>query len=305
MSAAPKGIVVLGSPRSGTTLVRRILDAHPNIACPPETYLFSAAARFLHTDRFALGLGIGVLDGLSFAGFGEDQTLARLREMCFGFLDDYAKQAGKARWAEKTAFHAFYVPTIQRLCEGHVQFICLHRHGMDVAPSFKDLVDKTGGYVDELRPYIQLHPEPHVALAHAWVDAANAIADLAEALPEDQAISVRYEDLTDDPEAELARLFTFLGEDWQPELLGEALGDTGTLGFGDWKTYKRTAVDRSSVERWRELPRPVQVKLAAICNPTLERLGYAPVELMDRPIDAAMARKRYEFGLRMQVPKKS
>ncbi|MCA9663328.1 MAG: sulfotransferase, partial [Myxococcales bacterium] len=32
------GIIVLGAPRSGTTLLRRLLDAHPNIACPPETY---------------------------------------------------------------------------------------------------------------------------------------------------------------------------------------------------------------------------------------------------------------------------
>ena len=55
------GIVVLGTPRSGTTLLRRLLDAHPNIACPPETYVLSGAARFLHEETFAQGLKIGTL----------------------------------------------------------------------------------------------------------------------------------------------------------------------------------------------------------------------------------------------------
>ena len=55
---AKRGVVIIGTPRSGTTLLRRILDAHPAIACPPETYLLSGAARFLHEESFAQGLKI-------------------------------------------------------------------------------------------------------------------------------------------------------------------------------------------------------------------------------------------------------
>ena len=47
MNPTPSFVVLLGFPRSGTTLLSRLLDAHPEISCPPETHLLSAASRFL------------------------------------------------------------------------------------------------------------------------------------------------------------------------------------------------------------------------------------------------------------------
>ena len=297
------GIVVLGSPRSGTTLLRRLLDAHPNIACPPETYLLSAAARFLHEDRFASGLGIGVVDGLCFAGFDEAEVRAGLRALVFGFLDDYAARVEKPRWAEKTAFGAFHLGGIRRLLEGHVKFVCIHRHGLDVAASLADLVTKTGGYVDELHAYLIREPEPLAAFAQAWVDTANAVADLAEA--RDDAISLGYEQLSANPEAAMRRVLEFVDEPFDEGLVERALAGTGKVGFGDWKTYARAEIDRSSVDRWRGLPEPVQIRLAKICNPTLERLGYEAVDYDedDEPTPED-ARQRYEFGLMLNRAKR-
>ncbi len=299
--AQKPGIVIVGAPRSGTTLLRRLLDAHPNIASPPETYLLSAAARFLHDDRFAAGLQIGVLSGLAFAGFGEDEVLDRLRRFVFSFLDEHAERSQKPRWAEKTAFDAFHLGPIRRLCEGHVRFVCIHRHGLDATASLADLVDKTGGYVDELHPYLRRHPEPLVALAHAWVDAASAVADLAE--HDAGAVSLAYEDLVARPDEVLADLLTALDEpaddDTVAGLVQRALGEEGKLGFGDWKTYARAKIDASSVGRWTSLQPPVQARLAEICNPTLARLGYDTVEPMAGDEDPATARRRYEFGLRV------
>lgn len=287
------GIVVLGTPRSGTTLLRRLLDAHPNIACPPETYVLSGAARFLHEESFAQGLKIGALFGLGYAGFEEGEVLTRLRRFAFGFFEEHAAKAGKARWAEKTAFDAFHVPAIRRLCAGHVKFICLHRHGLDVAASIAELADKTGGYVEELHRYITRYPQPLEAFGHAWVDAATAIEDLAQ--QEEDALSIRYEALTEDPEAVLRTVLEFVGEDWDDGLVERALGSSENVGFGDWKTYARAKVDAKSVARWKSLPRASQAMLAEVCNPTLERLGYEPVRTDDE--DDEDARRRYELGL--------
>ena len=287
------GIVILGTPRSGTTLLRRILDAHPNIACPPETYVLSGAARFLHEDTFSRGLQIGALTGLGYAGFSEDDVLGRLRAFAFSFLDDHAAKAGKKRWAHKTAFDAFHVERIRKICSGHVHFVCLKRHGLDVVGSLHELVDKTGGFVEELHRYVRRYPEPLVAYAHAWVDTATAIAKLAHAEP--KAMTVGYEELAADPQRVVDGILEFVGEEPDPGLLDRALADASSVGFGDWKTYSKRKIDTSSVERWRKLPVPTQHTLADICNPTLELLGYAPVVIEDE--DDEDARRRYELGL--------
>lgn len=301
MSAAP-GIVILGPPRSGTTLLRRILDAHSAIACPPETYALSAAARFLHEETFDHGLRIGALVGLGYAGIEEAEVLSRLRAFVFGLVADNAKRQGKARWAEKTAFDAFHVPAIRKLCEGHVRFVCLQRHGLDVACSIADLVEKTGGYVQELHHYVQRHPQVLHAYAHAWVDAATHIADLAD--QDDNAIAVRYEDLVADPEAVTKRILAHVGELWEDGLIARALQDSSQVGFGDWKTYGRKRVDTRSVDRWKKIPQPARPALAEICNPLLRRLGYPPVQ--SDAVDDDEARRRYELGLmlgRIKTPK--
>jgi hypothetical protein len=292
MSGKP-GIVVLGSPRSGTTLLRRILDAHSAIACPPETYVLSAAARFLHAETFSSGLEIGVLFGLQYAGFEEIDVLQRLRALAFSFFEDHAKSRGKPRWAEKTAFDAFHVAAIRRLCQGHVRFICLHRHGLDVVTSLEHLVNKTGGYVQELHEYLRRYPEPREAFARAWVDTATAVADLAD--EDEGALAVRYEDLTADPEGTVRKILEFVDEPWEDGLIEQALGSADRVGFGDWKTYAKKAIDTKSVGRWKSLPRPTLAHLAEICNPTLNRLGYEGVQPQEESDDDA--KRRYELGL--------
>jgi len=290
-----RGIVILGPPRSGTTLLRRILGAHPDIAAPPETYLLSGAARFLHEDRFSPGLPIGAVAGLGFAGFDEAEVLSRLRAFVFGFADDFARRHDKRRWALKTAFDAFHVPAIRRLCAGHVQFVCLQRQGLDVIASLEELVHKTGGYVDELHAYVRRHPDPLEAFAQAWIDAAGAVAELAADEP--GAIALRYEDLVREPAAVIADLLARLGARADEGVLARALAELGEVGFGDWKTYGRATIDDSSVDRWRRLPAAARARLAELCNPTLVRLGYGAV-----PIDTATddAQRRYELGLMVQ-----
>jgi len=294
------GVVILGTPRSGTTLLRRLLDAHSQIACPPETYVLSGAARFLHEESFAQGLRIGALFGLGYAGFEEEEVIERLRRFAFGFFEDHAARVGKTRWAEKTAFDAFHVPAIRRICSGHVRFVCLHRHGLDVAASLAELVDKTGGFVEELHRYVTRHAQPLEAYARAWVDTAGAIEDLAA--QEEHALSIRYESLARDPESVLREVLAFVDEPWEDGIVDRALGASGGVGFGDWKTYARARIDTSSVSRWTSLPAATQAMLAEVCNPTLRRLGYDAVATQTDEDDDA--RRRYELGLMLGRLKK-
>lgn len=295
MSPQYEGIIILGTPRSGTTLLQRLLDAHPNIACPSETCLFSACARFLHSERVSDGLDFGVLTGLAFAGFQPDDVRERLREFAFDFKREHASRAGKARWAEKTAVDAFHVGKIEELCGDRVQFICLVRHGLDVAASMRDLADRGYTYLSEIHEYIKQYPRPLEAFAHAWVDVNRTLLQFIERHP-DNAIFLRYEDLVAEPQSEMRRVLEFLGESWSDDMLPAALEKKQDAGLGDWKTYDRKNIDATSVGSWKSLPRPIVSTLGRICNPVLQACGYQAVDIMatDTPENA---RRRYQFGL--------
>ena len=300
-TAKHEGIIVLGCPRSGTTLVRRLLNAHPAIACPGETHLFTACARFLSSERGLDGMDIGVLSGLSFAGFESEDIVARLREFAFGLRREHASREGKRRWAEKTAVDAFHIEQISRLCGDHAYFICVTRHGLDVACSLREWCDRSQVFLDELHGYIRRYNSPLVAFCHAWVDVTNALRTFVDTHAAN-AVAVRYEDLVQDPQSEMTRILEFVGEDWDPALLSTSQSSELT-GFSDWKALSRKAIDGSSTGRWRrELPDATIADLASIVNPTLADCGYESIEIRGDDSEEE-ARRRYELGLLLQRAK--
>jgi len=296
-----EGIIVIGTPRSGTTLLRRLLDAHPNIACPGETYLFSACARFLESDRIAENVDLGVLTGLSYAGFQEAEVLDRLREFAFAFHREHARRKGKSRWVEKTAMDSFHLAAIEKLCGDYVHFICIIRHGLDVVLSIQEACGKNQCYLRELHEYVKRYPRPLVAFAHVWADLTTAICAFAERHPKD-AVMLRYEDLVVEPNGEMARILEFVGEQWEPSILDAAMQKKEGVGVGDWKTYTKTRIDTSSVGRWKKLSRSTISELGKIVNPTLKACGYDTVDVEGQR-RGDEARRRYELGLLINAMK--
>ncbi len=293
---AYEGIVVLGAPRSGTTLLRRLLNAHPDIHCPPETNLLNAASRFLEEHRFAGNLSVGVVPGLDFSGLDETTILQRLREFVFSFFRDIRDRSGKSIWAEKTAFDTFHLDAIERICAGHCRFICLTRHGLDVCCSTKQLTDKMGMYLPELHEYVKRYPAPLEAFAHAWVNVNQRLNTFMETNRADCAL-FKYEDLVVAPEDVLSRIFAFLDRPVDvDEVLRCALSATDSAGLGDWKTYKTRSIESGSVDQWKNLPTDVIDRLAQITNPTLELLGYETVEVRGAGERAADSKRQEELS---------
>ena len=295
--AKDTGIIILGHPRSGTTLLRRLLDGHSQIACPPETHLLSACARFLEAERTADGVDMGVLAGLNFAGSPDEVVLAKLREFAFSFLSDYAEGQGKPRWAEKTAFDAFHIDNIDRLCGEHALFVGIVRHGLDVAVSSKDFCEAAGMYPAVMHEYIRRYPQPIEAFARSWLEVNEKLVAFRERHPENTFLC-RYEDLVNEPESTLQEVMEFVGERFEPAMLKRGLESPGQLGFGDHKSYQTREVHESSVARWRSLPASQIGSLAAFMNPMLEHFRYDALEVAEE-VDPEKARDRFTKGLGM------
>ena len=294
-----QGIVILGVPRSGTTLLRRIINAHPNIACSGETFLLRATARFIESDSVADGIDYGVLGGLDAAGFERKDVLRRLRQLAFGFLDQIAETAEKPRWANKTAVDSFYVEKLEEIFGGHVKFVCMLRHGLDTICSLHDLCEANQTYIAELHNYIIRHQALLDAFAHAWSDVTMSLLDLADRRPEEATI-LRYEDLVRSPHKTLESLFGFLDEEYVSDLLDNAFLESRVQGLGDWKTYGMRDIEMSSMNRYKTLSSATISRLGEIVNATLESAGYDPVPVEPRP-DSVEAMCRYELQMTFKV----
>lgn len=291
--------MVLGCPRSGTTLLRRLLDAHPAIAAPGETYLLTAAARFLEGETMVDGLEVGVVNGLGFLGFPPDEVIGRLRDFVFSFRREHAAREGKRLWLEKTAVDAFHLDAITRLCGDRVHYLCVVRHGLDVVCSMQDWVAKSQAYPRELHRFIRQTPRPLEAFAEAWVEATAAIGAFAETNP-DRVTLLRYEDLVADPDTTLTRVLADVGETFDPAAIGAALANRDAKGFSDWKTFSMATIEGAGIGRYkRQLSAETAGGLSAIAGPLLERLGYE-VPGGTPPRDADALRRRYLAGLALQ-----
>lgn len=297
-SESPARLVILGFPRSGTTLLARLLDGHPAISAPPETGLLTAAGRFLSQLTEVEGPPIGVLSGLAFAGIPADDVHAALRSMLFGFLERIA--AGRQVWVEKTGTDIFHLETLEPLLSGHVKFICLIRNPLDVVASNVDLARTMGARLIELHAMTRHSNAEHDGIARAWIDRQMAL-DAFVARHAADCLSLRYEDLLANPETELSRILAFADLSGDPaSMIAAAFSDQAQIGLGDFR-IDETAGLRPAVENaWRKrLPRSAASRIVPMLAPMLERHGYAVPKVPPVP-DRDTAVRQFEMAVRMK-----
>lgn len=203
---------VLGSVRSGTTMLRQILERHPALVCPEETHLFrwpypygtpdfqkiSTTNRTLKRHREIDGIGEDEFEAML------DASLTR-RELIERYMEAYAarRKPEATRWFEKSPQNVYGIQLIHGLFP-EARFLHIVRHPLDVVSSLKL------GKVMKV-PSI-------VGAANYWMEAVSAIRSFSESRP-DVVWEVRYEDFTAEPHRQLKDLLTFLDEPFDDRIL--------------------------------------------------------------------------------------
>jgi protein-tyrosine sulfotransferase len=269
MDSMPSPIFIAAPARSGTTLVRYALDSHPRICCPPEwpflKSIVQALGPFL-TEPVGECVDeqkVAALTAQHDLPFSAETYRERLRQLHESFYADYARRAGKARWADNT-----HVVTDTLICfldvlyAGEAKFILVSRHGLDTVLS---CAAKFGGDVEKALVY--------------WCAVVGLHSAFQESNPE-RCIRIRYEDLVLRPQEVFDEVLRFVGEEPVPDIAARMFEARHGGFFGDHKIRETRALHTGAVEAWRQVDpekyRPA-VRAQPDFNELMEQLGYAPV----------------------------
>jgi hypothetical protein len=209
----PPAPFIVGVTRSGTTLLRLMLDAHPDLAIPPETHFVPQLIKTARKRGISCEEAHAVVTGHRQWGDFNLDSAELLRRYCDletidpettirTFFELYAEREGKPRWGDKTPNYVKRMKQIERWIP-EARFIHMVRDGRDAALSrFKRVLKE---------------PPPMETVAERWVrKIEGARADGAEV---GHYIEVQYEELVRDTETQLRRVSDFLELPWDDSML--------------------------------------------------------------------------------------
>ncbi|MET7854930.1 sulfotransferase [Streptomyces avermitilis] len=234
-------VFIMSPVRSGSTLLRMLLNAHSRLHSPHELHIrrleVDYGSKLSQRAMSALDLERGDLEHLLW-----DRVLHR--ELV---------RSGKDFIVEKTPSNAFVYQRI-RDCWPDARFVFLLRHPVSIAQSWHE------GDPDK-RTYDEAAADA-LRYMKAVDNARKGITG---------GHTVRYEDITADPEQQLRRLCVFLGIDFEPTMLEYGRKDDSQVvkGLGDWRDKIRSG----SVQAGRSLP--AEDEIPELLRPMCKTWGYS------------------------------
>ena len=277
IKATQAPIFIVGSPRSGTTMLQFMLDGIGNLSMPTgESHFFIPLYRnqkeFTHLDThdgmhrllqaihtFNPTFLYGDLHGLKFDV--DRLTLEFVAEkrcsipaVIQGIFEKNAAGMGKIRWGDKTPYYALHLSKLATWWP-NAKFIHLVRDGRDVALSLFERQH-------DFRAYNIYYA------AQYWQQYVDECQNQGRRLPAGQYLEIRYEDILDDETSAIHAICDFIGE-FCPTTLPPVDPDA------DAATRKLNTVRHDNKEKWRNRLTPWQIRVfESEAGESLQKLGY-------------------------------
>lgn len=227
-------IFITGMPRSGTTLVERIISSHPRVTALGELSDFAILLkRQLKTP------GPLVLEPAVLAAASAESDLSVVGS---AYLDRAEQLAGDApHFIDKMPFNAFLVPAILRALPG-ARVICLRRSPFDVLfANYRQLFATGFSYYSYAYDFADT--------AHFVAGFERMAAAFEATLPAGRFLPVRYEDVIADQRGQTERLLEFCGLPWDNACM-EFHRNAQPVATAS-AVQVRSPIYSSSVQKWR------------------------------------------------------
>ena len=266
---------IVGTDRSGTTMLRLIVDRGPDAAVPPESMFLTdfaaafdaggprdeqAAARLMREVWEHPKVRLWELPARPPAVPGGLTGREAYRFIVAAPFEAYAARHGKPRWGDKTPHYVHHVDHLRRLWPG-ARFVVLVRDGRDVALSLRRM------------PF---GPNNAWAAAQWWARGIRAGARAQREHP-GAVLTVRYEDLAERPREQVQRLCSFLDLSYSDDMLALEHVDPARIvpDQAAWFPTLFNGINTSAVGRWRqEMSRRDQRVFSALAGAELAQFGY-------------------------------
>lgn len=280
---------IVGCPRSGTTLLTVLIDAHPAIAIPPESFVFERFGDILDcygdlsADANLRTLAADLLRDERIKdwelGVGLDEFIPAIktrsaRGAISALFELFARKRNKTRWGDKTPQHAMYLPEIRRTFPD-ARLIHLVRDGRDVAESLSR---------------IYIGPKSMYGIAKRWRDHVMAFHDFCKTLPAGEYLEIKYEDLVANPRKVQQAVFDFIGEDISLVAdTGKELPDSGARRQATGAVSHHSGLNKSisgekiGIFKTRFSQREIEI-FELVADEALKAYGYELVSSQPRPI---------------------
>ena len=271
-------VFLIGAPRSGSTLLARMLGSHPALFAPAEPHLMPPLAHLGFHQRVDEAPYDPVITQQGLRSFvallpgGEADWLAALRRATDYLYERALTDSGRSVFLDKTPAYALVLDFLTRLYPD-ARYVVLTRHPMAIWSS----------YIDSFFAGDSAAAHARNPLLERYVP---AIARLLRERPV-ALVHVHYEALVTDPEGGLREICTFLGLPFEPAMVeygrpAEAR-PAAPRGLGDPITVDRESRPNTrSVAKWAEALRGDPLRLAQ-CRTIAERLEDADLALWGSP----------------------
>lgn len=287
----PKFFIV-GSARSGTTLLRVMLNAHGQIAVPPESRF---VVELYEGERIEVETWLRMLSQhhrFKTWGISIDDVAHELDDASWVAYPDaveaafraFARHRDKPMWGDKTPRYIEQIPLLARLFP-RARFIHMVRDGRNVALSYAS---------------VPFGPKTVSRAARLWSDRVSMGIEAGGGIP-DRYLEIRYEDLAADPEANARKVCGFIGVEFDGDMLdySEKAAEE-VLPRAARYNPRVLARDTSSTRRWQaEMPAFQAEVFEAVAGATLSRLGYErrhPNPRLTARLLASLGRWGFPFG---------
>lgn len=260
-------IFIGGAGRSGTTLIRVILDSHSNIACGPEFKFTPLITEFWYQLQDNYKLFKNMFNEYQISDIDIDNITGN---MLLSFLDKYRIKRGKSRIAEKSPNNILVFFQLHKILP-QSPLVHVVRDGRDVITSLlsMDWKDQNGIAINYTKDII--------SAAKYWkqiIDIGKQFKNFSN-IAASHYLQIKYEDVILSPEITLKNLFKFIDEPWESDVLNYHKQERNLVKESSSNQVSKKMYS-SSIGRWKKELTSEQVNsIKPIIGSTLIELGYA------------------------------